>query len=204
MEWIVYCLGAYIVGSIPFGQIISKRVADIDITKHGSGNIGATNVAREVGIKWGILTLLLDMLKGLLPVLFSMMQETAGEVPGLTGPAVVGLFALAGHQFSCFKRFHGGKGVATALGVYLVIAPVATALALVVFLLIAAKWRYVSLASMGATVSIAGMLSVFGEVGGVIVVAWVMAFLICVKHQENIGRLIRGEERKWKERNVTR
>ena len=118
-EWVVYFVGAFILGSIPFGQIVSRKVASIDITTRGSGNIGATNVARELGMKWGIVTLLLDMLKGLVPVLASMFQVTQGGGWQFIGPSVVGLCALAGHQFSCFRKFHGGKGVATALGVYL-------------------------------------------------------------------------------------
>ena len=143
-EWMVYFVGAFILGSIPFGQIVSKRVASIDITTRGSGNIGATNVAREIGMKWGIVTLLLDMLKGFVPVLRWYDVPSGGR--GGTGFSVLlgcGAMCSGGHQFSCFRRFRGGKGVATALGVYLCISPLSTFLALVLFVLIVAKWNYI-------------------------------------------------------------
>lgn len=202
-EWVLYFIGAYVLGSIPFGQIISKKVASIDITTRGSGNIGATNVARELGMKWGIVTLLLDMLKGLVPVAVSMKHGAEGGSFSFIGPSVVGLCALVGHQFSCFRRFNGGKGVATALGVYLALSPLSTVLALILFVLIVAKWSFVSLASMVAALSIPILLFTFGMPGISIIVSAIMALLICVKHHENIGRLIKGEERKWKDRKIT-
>ena len=202
-EWVLYFIGAYVLGSIPFGQIISKKVASIDITTRGSGNIGATNVARELGMKWGIVTLLLDMLKGLVPVVVSMKHGAEGGSFSFIGPSVVGLCALVGHQFSCFRRFNGGKGVATALGVYLALSPLSTVLALILFVLIVAKCSFVSLASMVAALSIPILLFTFGMPGISIIVSAIMALLICVKHHENIGRLIKGEERKWKDRKIT-
>ena len=202
-EWVLYFIGAYVLGSIPFGQIISKKVASIDITTRGSGNIGATNVARELGMKWGIVTLLLDMLKGLVPVLISMKHGGEGGSFSFIGPSVVGLCALGGRQFSCFRRFNGVKGVATALGVYLALSPLSTVLALILFVLIVAKWSFVSLASMVAALSIPILLFTFGMSGISIIVSAIMALLICLKHHENIGRLIKGEERKWKDRKIT-
>ena len=115
--WILFALAAYLLGSLPFGRLIGQRVADIDITQRGSRNIGATNVARELGLKWGIFTLLLDVLNGFMPVfLFGLFFPDFG-----IGPSVMGLFALFGHQFSVFLRFRGGKGVATSLGIFLAI-----------------------------------------------------------------------------------
>ena len=202
-EWVLYFIGAYVLGSIPFGQIISRKVASIDITARGSGNIGATNVARELGMKWGIVTLLLDMVKGLVPVLISMKHGGEGGSFSFIGPSVVGLCALVGHQFSCFRRFNGGKGVATALGVYLALSPLSTVLALILFVLIVAKCSFVSLASMVAALSIPILFFTFGMSGASIIVSAIMALLICLKHHENIGRLIKGEERKWKDRKIT-
>ena len=201
--WVFYFAGAYVLGSIPFGQIISRRVASIDITTRGSGNIGATNVARELGMKWGILTLLLDLLKGLVPVLVAMLHGPEGGVLGSCGPFIVGLCALVGHQFSCFAKFHGGKGVATALGVYLVIWPLFTFLSLILFVGMVAKWSFVSLASMVAAVSVPIFLLVFGESRAAVLFSGIMALLICLKHHENIKRLLKGEERKWKDRKVS-
>ena len=202
--WVLYCVGAYVLGSVPFGQIISRKVASIDITARGSGNIGATNVARELGLKWGIVTLLLDMLKGFIPVLGCALFYTAEGGIGSVGPFIVGLCALVGHQFSCFRKFNGGKGVATALGVYLVISPASTVLALMLFVAMVMKWSFISLASMVASLSIPIFLLVFGQSGASIVVSGIMALLICMKHHENIGRLMKGEERKWKDRKISR
>ena len=199
-EWAFYFFGAYLLGSIPFGQIISRKVASIDITTRGSGNIGATNVARELGMKWGIVTLVLDMLKGLVPVLVSMQYGVGGESYSTMGPSIVGLCALVGHQFSFFRRFNGGKGVATALGVYFAISTVSTVLALILFVLVVVKWSFISLASMVAAFSIPILLFIVGKSWASIIVSIMMAVLICLKHYENIERLMKGEERKWKDR----
>ncbi len=204
LEWLLYFVGAYLLGSIPFGQIISKKVASIDITTRGSGNIGATNVARELGMKWGIATLVLDMLKGLVPVLVSVRYGAGGGSFAVMGPSIVGVCALVGHQFSLFRKFNGGKGVATALGVYLAISPLSTVLALVLFVVVVMKWSFISLASMVAALSMPIFLLMFEKSGACIVVSVVMALLICVKHHENIGRLMKREERKWKDRKISR
>jgi glycerol-3-phosphate acyltransferase PlsY len=117
----MFIVTAYLLGSIPFGKLIAKRVAHINITQRGSGNIGATNVARELGITWGLVTLLLDMLKGFLPVFLYAHYILQAGIEFETCLSAIGLAALLGHQFSIFMRFRGGKGVATAIGIYLVI-----------------------------------------------------------------------------------
>ena len=199
-QWIPYMVGAYLLGSVPFGRIIGKRVARIDITQRGSGNIGATNVARELGIKWGLVTLALDTLKGLVPVVLFTFW-VADATPGLgTGASAVGVSALLGHQFSLFQGFRGGKGVATALGVYLAISPVACAMALAVFLLSVYKWDFISLGSILAAGSMPVLLAVLGKGAPLVISALMMAALICFKHRENIQRLLKGNERKWRAR----
>lgn len=198
--WIVMGAGAYVLGGIPFGKAIAGAVARMDITSRGSGNIGATNVARELGMKWGIVTLILDILKGMVPLLGLMYWLSPLSGGQETGLAVVGLCALVGHQFSPFMGLKGGKGVATALGVYLALSPVACLIALTVFIVSIAKWDYISLGSMLSAVTVPVALLARGETPGVIAVAIVMAALICLKHRENIQRLIKGEERKWKKR----
>ncbi len=197
--WILFGGGAYLIGAIPFGKGIASAVARIDITRQGSGNIGATNVARELGMKWGIVTLILDVLKGLVPLLF-LMHWAPSPVNSAqeTGLALVGLCALLGHQFSPFMKFKGGKGVATALGVYLAISPVACLGGLVVFVLSVAKWDYISLGSMLSALTVPLVILLMGHPPGVVMAAFCMAVLICIKHRENIQRLINGEERKWK------
>jgi len=199
--WITFVAGAYLAASIPFGKIIARKVADIDISDHGSGNIGATNVSRELGIKWGLITLLFDTLKGFLPVFL------AGQY--LLGPdnisswviSTIGTAALLGHQFSLFERFKGGKGVATALGVYLAIAPIPCLIALLLFVTVVYKWKYVSLGSMVSAFSVPLLVTLFGKPLPISVGALVIATLILIKHRENIIRLARGQEHSWRKKN---
>lgn len=193
---IVFSLASYLAGAVPFGMMIARRVADVDITQKGSGNIGATNVARELGLKWGLLTLLLDLLKGFVPVsLFAVLSADRG-----LGLAVVGLSAFLGHQFSVFQKFRGGKGVSTALGVYLAIDPLSTLVAAVVFLVTVGISNFVSLSSMLSACTLPVLFALTGRGWALITASILMAGLICLKHRENIQRLIRGDERKWRKK----
>jgi len=195
-----FAVAAYLVGSIPFGKLIAGYVAHIDITRRGSGNIGATNVARELGMKWGIVTLVLDMLKGLTPmVLFSWCASGSGTGRDLA-LAAIGLCALGGHMFPLFLRFQGGKGVATALGVYLALSPLSCLFGLILFVLAVSIWHFVSLGSLIAAWAMPLILFLLGKPYPFFSLSVVMALLICWKHKENIKRLIRGEEPKWKMR----
>jgi glycerol-3-phosphate acyltransferase PlsY len=196
----IFAVAAYLFGSIPFGKLIAMKVAHIDITQKGSGNIGATNVARELSIKWGILTLVLDMLKGFVPVvLFACMAPKAG-IGQEIGLFVVGLSALSGHQFSVFLRFRGGKGVGTALGIYLAISPLSCIIALMLFILIVYVWDFVSLASMLSALAMPLLFALFGKAPPLVIGAVIAAALIVIKHKDNIQRLIKGNERKWTDR----
>lgn len=193
LYWILCPLVAYIVGSIPFGLLLSRAYAGIDITKRGSGNIGATNVSRELGIQWGIFTLIFDALKGFLPVFL-----TYHIFPGLEKLTIVtGVFAILGHLFSIFLKFHGGKGVATAIGVYLAIAPIPLVIALFIFVITVFIWDFISLGSIAFAISMSILLIVFGYSGLTIICSGVIALLICLKHLGNIKRLINGEENRW-------
>ena len=175
-------------------------MARIDISKRGSGNIGATNVARELGIKWGIITLILDLLKGFVPVvLFSHFCSQAGPFHE-AAMAGIGICALLGHMFPVFLGFRGGKGVATALGVYLAISPLSCLCSLVVFIIIVMIWNYISLGSMFSAAVMPLFLILFGKPQPLIIGSLIMALLICYKHKVNIQALIRGEERRWKDR----
>jgi glycerol-3-phosphate acyltransferase PlsY len=197
---LIFAIAAYLFGSIPFGKLIARKVGHIDITQKGSGNIGATNVARELSVKWGILTLILDMLKGFVPVvLFSCLAPQAG-IGHEIGLSIVGLSALLGHQFSIFLRFRGGKGVGTALGIYLGISPVSCLLALLLFILIVYIWGFVSLASMLSAFAMPLLFALFGKTPPLVIGALIAAALICIRHKENIQRLIKGDERKWRDR----
>ena len=189
----LFAIGAYVAGSIPFGKIIARYVARIDITKRGSGNIGATNVARELGMKWGIITLILDLLKGFVPVvLFSQLFYHPGSFQEVA-LAGIGICALLGHMFPVFLGFHGGKGVATALGVYLAISPLSCLCSLVLFIIIVMIWNYISLGSILAAAAMPLFLILFGKPQPLIIGSLIMALLICYKHKVNIQDLIRGE-----------
>jgi len=181
---------AYFLGSIPVGVMLG-RLKGVDPRKTGSGNIGATNVMRAAGKKLGVVTLILDAAKGFVPVALA----TLLGVP-LCVVALVGLVAFLGHVFPVFLRFKGGKGVATALGVYLAISPVTILAAFVVFVIVAAIWRYVSLASMiGATVVPIG-LYLIGAPWSFVVMAVLITLVVIVRHKDNIARLVKGTESK--------
>jgi glycerol-3-phosphate acyltransferase PlsY len=194
--FVLFLLVAYLIGSIPFGRIIGRGIAGIDITKKGSGNIGATNVARTLGLKWGALTLFFDMLKGIIPLSLFGLYSQGSDVSAIW----IGLAALMGHQFSIFMGLKGGKGVATALGVYLIMAPLPCGIALGLFTITVYRSHFVSLGSMLAASSIPFLLWLFNYPQQQISGSLVMAALICCKHHQNILRLLKGEESAWKKR----
>lgn len=199
---LITILLAYLCGSLPFGLLIARAVAGIDIREKGSGNIGATNVGRVLGAKWGIAALLLDALKGLLPVL--LIPRCFAE-PG-TGllQVVAGVSTVIGHMFPVWLKFRGGKGVATALGVVCVLTPKASIAAFVGFALCMLASRIVALSSIVAALVFAiGQMFILQpnpfavEKLPLSVFSLAVPALIVVQHRSNIGRLIRGEEKKF-------
>jgi glycerol-3-phosphate acyltransferase PlsY len=183
---------AYLVGSIPTGLLLGKAYG-IDVRKEGSGNIGATNLYRTVGRKVGIITLIGDCLKGLLPVLLVTLSSFPPELA-----AWVGLAAFCGHVFSVFLKFRGGKGVATALGVFLALAPLAVAIAMALFAVLMYLWRYVSLGSIAAAAAMPLAVYFLGGSRTVTLVTVIISLIVIVRHHENIGRLLSGKESKFK------
>ncbi|MBL8849709.1 MAG: glycerol-3-phosphate 1-O-acyltransferase PlsY [Planctomycetaceae bacterium] len=195
-------LAAYLAGSIPFSLLIARWAGGIDLRKHGSGNVGATNVARTLGFKWGLVALLLDALKGLLPtwvlplLLFGPNSTHA--------PVAAGLAAIVGHMFPCWLGFKGGKGVATALGVVGILSWQATLAAFVVFALTFALSRIVSLSSILAalTFAVAEMVLLWPEAFSAAnwsrgAFALAIPALIIHRHRSNIVRLLKGEEHRF-------
>ncbi len=182
---------AYLLGSIPTGLLLG-RIYGIDVRKEGSGNIGATNLYRTVGRKVGVITLAGDCLKGLLPVLAVKYSSLPPDYA-----AWVGLAAFSGHVFSVFLKFRGGKGVATALGVFLALSPPAVGIALGVFVLLMLIWRYVSLASISAAAAMP--VAVWALGGGRVmgIVTIIVAVIVIIRHTENIKRLAAGMENKF-------
>jgi glycerol-3-phosphate acyltransferase PlsY len=174
---------AYLCGSIPTGVLVSRR-RGVDPRDIGSGNIGATNVARAAGRTAGLVTLAGDAAKGLIPILVA--SRVGVSHPALT---LVGLAAFLGHLYSCFLGFDGGKGVATALGVFLGLAPLGTAMLIGMFLLVLTFTRYVSLASMLAAITSAPLLLALGYPRETVAVALVIGVLVTFRHRDNIRRL---------------
>jgi acyl phosphate:glycerol-3-phosphate acyltransferase len=189
---LIWIIGAYLLGSIPTGLLLGKLYG-IDVRKEGSGNIGATNLYRTVGRKVGIITLIGDCLKGLLPVVLAWKL-------GLLEPmqAWVGLAAFCGHVFSIFLLFKGGKGVATALGVYLALAPLAVLGALGVFILLVAVWRYISLGSVLAAAVMPLIIFFRPHSNELLIATALISAIVIIKHHTNISRLIAGTESKFK------
>jgi glycerol-3-phosphate acyltransferase PlsY len=191
-------VAAYLLGSIPFGVLLTKLFGGGDVRNVGSGNIGATNVARAAGPVAGILTLLLDVAKGAASVWLAA-RFSSDSALWIT---IAGLAVLLGHCFPVWLRFRGGKGVATAAGVFGVLCPYALAAALVLFVLVFAFWRYVSLASISAAAAMPLLVYLLwapGHAPPLLVTFGTLAaaLLIIYKHDANIQRLVQGEEPKF-------
>ena len=185
---VLWVIGSYLLGSVPVGLLLAKGKG-ADPRKVGSGNIGATNVMRAAGKTTGIVTLLCDVLKGFIPVWLAI-KSGQPEV----AVAAAGLAAFAGHLFPLYLKFRGGKGVATALGVFLALGPLAVLVVFVVFVVIFLVGGYVSLGSICGAVLMPFVLAALGAPVSYISVCAVMAVMITVKHRENIRRLLAGKE----------
>jgi acyl phosphate:glycerol-3-phosphate acyltransferase len=187
----------YLAGSVPFGLILAKLVAGKDVRQSGSGNIGATNVARVVGKKLGVVVLVLDALKGFVPVFIA--SRMSASFPSGTGEFVEGCVAFAavvGHCFPLWLKLRGGKGVATGLGVLLAHRPEVAAVGLVAFAIGFAVVRRVSVGSMLAAVAVVGAIVYFGPHDVSVAPLAACALVIVARHHGNIRRLISGKELK--------
>ena len=218
LNWLIWLVAAYLAGSIPFGLLLGLA-RGIDIRTQGSGNVGATNAGRVLGKKWGISCFILDVLKGMLPVL------GFGLAAGLTGSdtaasavealqwIAIAVAAVVGHVFPVWLKFKGGKGVATGLGVLLGLWPVLTVpglVAAVIWFVVIKATGYVSLASVLAAVSLPLLTLISGlsfgkstgEVAVYTSVTALLGLLVVVRHRSNIQRLREGTESKagWAKR----
>lgn len=183
-------VGAFLLGGIPFGWIVARR-AGVDVRAAGSGNIGATNVARTVGRTAGWVTLALDAAKGALPALVGL------QIGGPRLGAGAACAAVLGHVFSPFLSFRGGKGVATAAGAFAVLSPLGTAVAMATFAVVVAVGRRVSLGSLCAAAVLTPAVWLTGAAGEIRTLALVVATVVFVRHVPNVSRLLTGTERAW-------
>lgn len=204
-SWPIVAIGlAYMVGSIPFGFLLARWVKGIDIRQHGSGNIGATNVGRVLGAKWGIVALVLDLVKALLPAwLFPLLVPLESPWKPHLGVAC-GVAAILGHMYPVYLYLRGGKGVASALGVVAYLSPLSTAVAFTTFVISFAIWRIVSLSSILASLLflVAHFVLFQGELWtnrgwSLTVFSIAIPALIVLRHRTNIVRLLRGEEPRY-------
>ena len=196
MVWVAWLAGAYLVGSIPFGFLIGK-MRGVDVRTVGSKNIGATNVYRTVGKKWGLLAFACDFLKGFIPVMLA--KKFGGEAHL---PLAVGLMAVVGHMFTCFMKFKGGKGIATGFGMLVALLPLLVLTAFGIFVVTVWLSHYISLGSClaAAFLAVGVWFPWLGSAGWrnlpLSAVVTLVALVAIYKHKTNIRRLIDGCENK--------
>ena len=189
---IVYLLLAYLCGAIPFGYIIAKVFKHVDIRTIGSGNTGATNVYRSISKPLGVLTLILDVIKGFLPVYL-----VSFSFPDYQWMVIsVAFVTIIGHTFTVFLSLKGGKGVATACGAFLAINPLAVLICFLGFVIVLAIFKYVSFASIVAALMLPISLYVLGALPEIVVFSGLISLLVIVRHISNIKRLLNGTENK--------
>ncbi len=186
-------LVCYLVGSFPSGVLLARRMKGVDLRLHGSGNVGASNAFRALGLAGGVLVLAADLVKGYLAVSLAAVA-LAPEVLGPLVKVACGLAAIAGHNWSIFLRFQGGKGVATSFGVLLGLSPLVAAMAGLLWVSVALLSRYSSLASLAALVSVPFLMVVYGDPLVYILFGILAAAFAVSRHRGNIQRLLKGEE----------
>jgi|AVFP01.1.fsa_nt_gi glycerol-3-phosphate acyltransferase PlsY len=203
MNVILAFIIAYLVGSIPTAIWVSKIIRGIDIRDHGSGNAGATNVFRVMGYKLGLLVLLIDMLKGFIPVYFLPLYLTYEvSYSSIIYPLGIGLFTIVGHMFTLYASFRGGKGVGTAAGVFAAIIPYSLITAVLFFVVIFFVFRIVSLSSILAAITVIFTVKLYAimdiqplSFNDQALIAFI-CLLVVFRHKGNIRRLLKGQEKK--------
>lgn len=208
MEFVILIIGAYLLGSIPFGLLIAKAHGK-NLRSIGSGNIGATNLSRALGRKWAYFCFCLDVLKGLVPMLIGTFTlSSPPSTAELFLALAAGCAAVLGHIFPLYIEFRGGKGVATSFGVALGLWPyytICASFAIVVWVVVVLLWRYISLASIAASIAlpVALILTIalnpdwdFANLWPLLTAAIAIPIMVIVRHRENIKRLLAGTESK--------
>lgn len=194
IELIIILVLSYLIGAIPCGVVLVKLVGGEDVRKSGSGNIGATNVHRVAGRKLGVMTLFGDALKGAIPIAYAIFLA---EMPN-DQVAMVAVATFLGHLYPIYIGFKGGKGVATACGIYLTLSPLTAVIGLTIFGLIIWRSRYVSLASICAAISIPAINYGIDRDIPLLLAGLFLSGMVVFRHRENIKRLMSGTESKFK------
>ena len=184
-------ISAYLIGSIPFALVLARTWGGADLRAVGSGNLGAANVMRASGVAAGVLVALLDMAKGAASVWIA---ERVGAGPAL--PAAAGVAAIVGHIYPIWLKFRGGKGVATACGVFSMLTPLALPPALAIFAVVVWLTKYVSLGSVLASLALPPLAYALGSPASSVVASLAAASMIVFRHRSNVGRLRTGTERR--------
>jgi glycerol-3-phosphate acyltransferase PlsY len=189
---------SYIIGSIPTSYIFGRAIKGIDIRKHGSGNVGATNLIRTVGKVPGITALILDVIKGIIPptLIAELFYKPGLLIDKPLFKVILGLCVVSGHIWTIFLRFKGGKGVATTIGVFIGLAPLATAIGLIIWVVVVLIFRYVSLASIAMAISLPIIIIIGNNPPPYIILSVILLLFIIYKHIPNIKRIIEGREYK--------
>jgi glycerol-3-phosphate acyltransferase PlsY len=188
---VVSVIAAYLIGSVPFALLVAKSWGAADLRTVGSGNLGATNVVRASGVTAGMLVAILDVGKGAASVFLA--SRLSGSP---TTPALAGIAAIVGHIYPVWLRFRGGKGVATACGVFAALTPMAVPPALVVFFISVWVTKYISVGSVLASISLPPIAYALGSPTSIVVAAIAAATLIVFRHRSNLGRVRSGTERR--------
>ena len=187
----IVLVAGYLLGSIPFAYLLARRHRGIDLRLAGSGNVGAANLLRTTTKKIGVSAMALDICKGIASVLLARQID-----PGTTGPAVAGIAAVLGHIYPVWLGFRGGKGVATTCGVFSILAPQATAIATLVFLVLVWWTRYISLGSVVGSVILGPLAYVLGGSDETVIAAIIVAAIVLHRHRSNLRRVFAGIERR--------
>ena len=193
LSYIIVVLCSYVIGSIPSGLILGKTLWNVDLREHGSKNIGATNAWRTLGKLPGIMVFVADLLKGMIGVYLGMLL-----VGTSTAMIIGGIMAIVGHSLSLFLKFKGGKGVATGLGVIIMLMPTVSAIVFIIWFVIVILSKYVSLASIIAAICVPVFAFILGMPLEFVAFGVVAALFVIYRHKSNIGRLMNGTENKIK------
>jgi glycerol-3-phosphate acyltransferase PlsY len=188
---IIAVISGYLLGSVPFAYLLARRHRGIDLRRAGSGNVGAANLLRTTTIKIGVGAMALDMAKGVLSVMVARQLE-----PGPSAPAAAGIAAVVGHMYPVWLKFRGGKGVATSCGVFAVLAPWATVMAGLVFIVSVWWTKYISLGSVIASALLGPLAYLTGSPVVTVAGAIIVGALIVHRHRSNLARIMAGSERR--------